>query len=119
MESAVYLITGIRAAGQSTVTQALAQRFPQSAQVRGDAFRHFIVGGHLLGVAAPVRTDSEPGGTSASKVDQTSERSAPAFSVMVCSCRPAPDASSSASVIVPRRDIGPRAASGVEPNLVD
>ncbi|MEV6341514.1 AAA family ATPase [Nocardia vinacea] len=45
MESAVYLITGIQAAGKSTVAQALAERLPRSAHVRGDAFRRFIIGG--------------------------------------------------------------------------
>ncbi|MGV9680439.1 AAA family ATPase [Nocardia sp. NPDC003482] len=42
---AVYLITGIQAAGKSTVAQALAERLPRSAHVRGDAFRRFVVGG--------------------------------------------------------------------------
>ncbi|MGW4249474.1 AAA family ATPase [Nocardia sp. NPDC004722] len=42
---AVYLITGIQAAGKSTVAQALAERFPRSAHVRGDVFRRFVVSG--------------------------------------------------------------------------
>ncbi|MFC9994418.1 AAA family ATPase [Nocardia sp. NPDC127526] len=45
MTSAVYLITGIQAAGKSTVAQALAERLPRSAHVRGDAFRRFVVNG--------------------------------------------------------------------------
>jgi chloramphenicol 3-O-phosphotransferase len=45
MTSAVYLITGIQAAGKSTVAQALAERLPSSAHVRGDVFRRFVVGG--------------------------------------------------------------------------
>jgi predicted kinase len=45
MASAVYLIIGIQAAGKSTVAQALAERFPRSAHVRGDVFRRFVVGG--------------------------------------------------------------------------
>lgn len=45
METAVYLITGIQAAGKSTVAQALAERLPCSAHVRGDTFRRFIIGG--------------------------------------------------------------------------
>ncbi|WP_328402022.1 AAA family ATPase [Nocardia sp. NBC_00403] len=45
MTSAVYLITGIQAAGKSTIAQALAERFPLSAHVRGDTFRRFVVGG--------------------------------------------------------------------------
>ena len=43
--SAVYLITGIQAAGKSTVAQALAERLPRAAHVRGDAFRRMIVSG--------------------------------------------------------------------------
>ncbi|WP_228000010.1 AAA family ATPase [Nocardia australiensis] len=45
MTSAVYLITGIQAAGKSTVAQALAERLPRSVHVRGDVFRRFVVGG--------------------------------------------------------------------------
>ncbi|MEV6068240.1 AAA family ATPase [Nocardia sp. NPDC052001] len=45
MTGAVYLITGIQAAGKSTVAQALAERLPRSAHVRGDAFRRFVVSG--------------------------------------------------------------------------
>ncbi|MCM6772908.1 AAA family ATPase [Nocardia sp. CDC159] len=41
----MYLITGIQAAGKSTVAQALARRLPRSAHVRGDMFRRFITGG--------------------------------------------------------------------------
>ncbi|MEV0613786.1 AAA family ATPase [Nonomuraea sp. NPDC050404] len=39
------VITGISAAGKSTVAQALAERLPRSAHVRGDAFRRMVVGG--------------------------------------------------------------------------
>ncbi|MEU6038811.1 AAA family ATPase [Actinomadura sp. NPDC047616] len=42
---AVYLITGVQASGKSTVAQALAERLPRSAHVRGDAFRRFVVNG--------------------------------------------------------------------------
>ncbi|MFG3437938.1 AAA family ATPase [Nonomuraea sp. NPDC047897] len=42
---AVFLVTGIMAAGKSTVAQALAERLPRSAHVRGDAFRRMIVNG--------------------------------------------------------------------------
>lgn len=46
MTGAVYLITGIQAAGKSTVAQALAQRLrPASVHVRGDVFRRFVVNG--------------------------------------------------------------------------
>ncbi|MBF6173076.1 AAA family ATPase [Nocardia blacklockiae] len=43
--AAVYLLTGIQAAGKSTVAQALAERLDRSAHVRGDAFRRFVVRG--------------------------------------------------------------------------
>ncbi|RDI47255.1 AAA family ATPase [Nocardia mexicana] len=42
---AVYLITGIQAAGKSTVAQALAERLPRSAHVRGDTYRRSVVSG--------------------------------------------------------------------------
>lgn len=41
----LFLITGIMAAGKSTVAQALAERFDRSAHVRGDTFRRFVVSG--------------------------------------------------------------------------
>lgn len=41
----IYLITGIQAAGKSTVAQLLAQRLPRSVHVRGDLFRRMIVNG--------------------------------------------------------------------------
>ncbi len=41
----VILITGIMAAGKSTVAQALAERLPRSVHLRGDLFRRMIVGG--------------------------------------------------------------------------
>jgi predicted kinase len=39
------LITGIMAAGKSTVAQHLAERLPRSVHLRGDAFRRMIVNG--------------------------------------------------------------------------
>ncbi|MFE9440907.1 AAA family ATPase [Streptomyces sp. NPDC006602] len=48
----VVLITGVMAAGKSTVAQALAERLPRAAHVRGDVFRRMIVSG---------REDYEPG----------------------------------------------------------
>lgn len=39
------VVTGIMAAGKSTVAQALAERFPKSAHVRGDHYRRSIVRG--------------------------------------------------------------------------
>lgn len=41
----VILITGVMAAGKSTVAQALAERFPRSVHLRGDLFRRIIVNG--------------------------------------------------------------------------
>jgi cytidylate kinase len=42
---AVILVTGIQAAGKSTVAQLLAERLPQSVHVRGDLFRRMIING--------------------------------------------------------------------------
>ncbi|MGN9837793.1 AAA family ATPase [Nonomuraea sp. H19] len=39
------LISGISAAGKSTVAQALAERLPRAAHVRGDMFRRMVVSG--------------------------------------------------------------------------
>lgn len=41
----VVVVTGIMAAGKSTVAQALAERLPKSAHVRGDVYRRMIVSG--------------------------------------------------------------------------
>jgi predicted kinase len=41
----VVLITGVMASGKSTVGQALAERLPRAAHVRGDVFRRMIVSG--------------------------------------------------------------------------
>lgn len=41
----VILVTGIMAAGKSTIAQALAERLPRSAHVRGDVFRRMVVNG--------------------------------------------------------------------------
>jgi cytidylate kinase len=45
MLDGVTLITGVMASGKSTVAQALAERLPCSAHVRGDVFRRMIVSG--------------------------------------------------------------------------
>jgi chloramphenicol 3-O-phosphotransferase len=42
---AVVLVTGIQAAGKSTIAQALAERLPRSVHVRGDVFRRMVVSG--------------------------------------------------------------------------
>jgi chloramphenicol 3-O-phosphotransferase len=44
-DGAVVLITGIMAAGKSTVAEALAARLPRAAHVRGDVFRRMVVSG--------------------------------------------------------------------------
>lgn len=49
----VVLITGISAAGKSTVAELLARRFPRGAHVRGDAFRRMIVAGRHEMTAEP------------------------------------------------------------------
>ncbi len=41
----VILITGVMAAGKSTLAQALAERLPNSVHLRGDVFRKMIVNG--------------------------------------------------------------------------
>ncbi|USQ80988.1 AAA family ATPase [Ornithinimicrobium faecis] len=53
----IIVITGIQAAGKSTVAQALAESLPTSVHVRGDLFRRMIVNGRVeMGPAVP-----EPG----------------------------------------------------------
>lgn len=44
-DQAVVLVTGIQAAGKSTVAQLLAERLPRSVHVRGDLFRRMVVSG--------------------------------------------------------------------------
>lgn len=43
--SAVVLITGVMAAGKSTVAELLAGQLPRAAHVRGDVFRRMVVSG--------------------------------------------------------------------------
>ncbi|AXB47697.1 AAA family ATPase [Amycolatopsis albispora] len=45
MSKAVYLITGISAAGKSTVAQELATSLPAAVHLRGDTFRRMVVTG--------------------------------------------------------------------------
>lgn len=42
---AIILITGIQAAGKSTIAQLLAEQLPRSVHVRGDLFRRMMVNG--------------------------------------------------------------------------
>ncbi|MCM2392269.1 AAA family ATPase [Streptomyces albipurpureus] len=55
LQSSVVLITGIMASGKSTVAQALAERLPRAAHVRGDAFRRMVVSGRV-----EMRPDGDP-----------------------------------------------------------
>ncbi|MEU9759049.1 AAA family ATPase [Streptomyces sp. NPDC047985] len=54
-EPGVIVVSGISAAGKSTVAQALAERLPRSAHVRGDTFRRMVVNGqvHMTAEAPP------------------------------------------------------------------
>ena len=50
----ITLITGIQAAGKSTIAQAVAERLPHSVHIRGDLFRRMIVNGRVeMGPADP------------------------------------------------------------------
>ena len=50
---AVILLTGIQAAGKSTVAQLLAERLPKSVHVPGDLFRRMIINGRADMTPAP------------------------------------------------------------------
>jgi chloramphenicol 3-O-phosphotransferase len=52
-ERPVVLITGISAAGKSTVADELARRFARGVHVRGDAFRRMVVAGREDMTATP------------------------------------------------------------------
>lgn len=52
-KQAIYLITGVMAAGKSTVGQALAERLEKSVHLRGDVFRRMIVNGREEMTPAP------------------------------------------------------------------
>jgi cytidylate kinase len=43
----VFLVTGISAAGKTTVSQALAERFDYAVHVKGDMFRRMVVSGRV------------------------------------------------------------------------
>ena len=50
----VIVVTGIQAAGKSTIAQALAERLERSVHLRGDVFRRMIVSGRAeMGPADP------------------------------------------------------------------
>ncbi|MGP4017393.1 AAA family ATPase [Saccharopolyspora sp. 5N708] len=50
---AILLITGVQAAGKSTIAQGVAERLPRSVHLRGDVFRRMVVGGREEMSAAP------------------------------------------------------------------
>lgn len=52
-ERAVVLITGISAAGKSTVAELLARRFERGVHVKGDIFRRMVVAGRHEMTALP------------------------------------------------------------------
>lgn len=54
----VIVITGVMAAGKSTVAELLAQRLPTSVHIRGDAFRRMVVNGR-----ADMTPDPSPAAT--------------------------------------------------------
>ncbi|WP_059012115.1 AAA family ATPase [Streptomyces specialis] len=45
LSSSVVLITGVMAAGKSTVAQLLAERLPRAVHIRGDVFRRMMISG--------------------------------------------------------------------------
>ncbi|MGW1678741.1 phosphotransferase-like protein [Saccharopolyspora sp. NPDC002376] len=53
LDRAILLITGIQAAGKSTIAQGIAERLPRSVHLRGDAFRRMVVGGREEMTATP------------------------------------------------------------------
>jgi cytidylate kinase len=52
-ERAVVLITGIPAAGKSTIAELLARRFDRGVHVKGDVFRRMVVSGRHEMTGAP------------------------------------------------------------------
>ncbi|MGQ0717997.1 MAG: AAA family ATPase [Pseudonocardiales bacterium] len=52
---AIILITGIQAAGKSTIAQMLAERLPRSVHMRGDLFRRMMVNGRADMTPEPSR----------------------------------------------------------------
>lgn len=55
MTPAVFLFTGISAAGKSTTAQLLAERFERGVHVKGDVYRRMVVSGreHMRPGASP------------------------------------------------------------------
>jgi chloramphenicol 3-O-phosphotransferase len=46
-DRSIFVITGIMAAGKSTISQLLAERFDRGVHVRGDVFRRMVVSGRV------------------------------------------------------------------------
>jgi chloramphenicol 3-O-phosphotransferase len=59
----IYAVTGVMAAGKSTVARALAARFPKSAHIEADALLPFIVNGGVV-----PREPGEPGPEAAAQL---------------------------------------------------
>lgn len=57
LSGAVVVITGVMAAGKSTIAQLLAERLPRAAHIRGDHFRRSIVSGRVEVAADGAGTD--------------------------------------------------------------
>ncbi len=47
MRKAIYIVTGVMAAGKSSIAEALARRLDKSVHLRGDVFRRMIVNGQV------------------------------------------------------------------------
>ena len=58
LEGSVFLVTGIPAAGKSTVADGLARRFARSVHVRGDEFRRMVVSGRVVALSEPQDADA-------------------------------------------------------------
>ena len=59
-QAAIFMVTGIQAAGKSTVARLLASRFARGAHVEGDALHHMIISGD-----EPLQEPGEPQGAAA------------------------------------------------------
>lgn len=68
LDSAVVLVTGVMAAGKSTVAQLLAERLPRAAHVRGDVFRRMLVTGRRD--PAPEQPDGADESDEAARADE-------------------------------------------------
>lgn len=55
----VIVVTGVMAAGKSSVAEALAGRFPRGVHLRGDVFRRMVVSGRAEMTPLPTREAEE------------------------------------------------------------